>query len=94
MSNNIHIDISVYVFKEEDVYIAYCPSLDLSGYGESEMEAKKSFDSDLIHHGWRFGKTIQYPKITSLIRHNETFKNLLDNVDYKKYSKTYQPTLV
>ena len=28
----ISISVSVFLFKEENAYIAYCPSLDLSGY--------------------------------------------------------------
>ena len=28
----MEVSLSVYVFKENDVFVAYCPSLDLSGY--------------------------------------------------------------
>ena len=31
-------------FKEGDNFIIYSPALDLSGYGKSEAEAKKSFN--------------------------------------------------
>ena len=40
---NIDIDVSVYLFKEDNNVIAYCPSLDLSGYGSTQKEAKNSF---------------------------------------------------
>ena len=38
-----HIGLSLIEFKEDDVTIIYSPALDLSGYGQSEEEAKKSF---------------------------------------------------
>ena len=33
----------MYLFKEGESYIVYCPALDLSAYGDSEDHAKKSF---------------------------------------------------
>lgn len=42
--NNIKISVSVYLFKEGDTYIAYCPSLDLSGYDTTEDTAKADFE--------------------------------------------------
>lgn len=41
--HNLQITLDVYVFMEDDIYIAYAPSLDLSGYGETEEEAMDSF---------------------------------------------------
>lgn len=38
------LSVSVIVFKENDVYIAYCPSLDLSGYDHTEEAAKRDFE--------------------------------------------------
>ena len=35
----IGMTISVLFFKENDVWIAYCPSLDLSGYDTTEEKA-------------------------------------------------------
>ena len=40
---NLSLNISVYLFKEDSTVIAYCPSLDLSGYGLTNKEAKDSF---------------------------------------------------
>lgn len=37
------ISVSVFLFKEGDTYIAYCPSLDLSGYDTTEDLAKADF---------------------------------------------------
>ena len=39
----INLVLGVYIFTEEGIYIAYCPALDISGYGENEQEAKQSF---------------------------------------------------
>ena len=40
--SQVNLVLGVYIFTEEKTYIAYCPALDLSGYGESELEAKQS----------------------------------------------------
>lgn len=42
-NGDFEISISVIMFQEEQNTIVYCPSLDLSGYGGSEDEAKDSF---------------------------------------------------
>ena len=42
--NTIKISVSVFVFKEGETYIAYCPSLDLSGYDTTEEKAKSDFE--------------------------------------------------
>lgn len=34
----------VIIFRENNFVIAYCPTLELSGYGYSEKEARDSFD--------------------------------------------------
>lgn len=39
----ISVMLGVYLFKEDNVFITYCPALDLSGYGYDEREAKLSF---------------------------------------------------
>jgi len=43
-ASNITLKLSVVLFKEDGTFIAYCPALDLSGYGKTESEAKKSFE--------------------------------------------------
>ena len=40
----MEVSVSVYVFKENDVYVAYCPSLDLSGYDSTEEAARQDFE--------------------------------------------------
>ncbi len=37
-----NLNIKVEIFREEDLYVALCPSLNVSSYGESVEEAKKS----------------------------------------------------
>ena len=43
-NSGISVSVSVYIFKEGDVFIAYCPSLDLSGYDTTEEKAKSDFE--------------------------------------------------
>ena len=43
-NGNVEINVSLFVFKEGDTYIAYCPSLDLSGYDLTEESARADFD--------------------------------------------------
>ena len=40
----IKINVSVFLFKEDEVFHAYCPELDLIGYDYTEDGAKKSFE--------------------------------------------------
>ena len=40
----IKVDVSVILIKEDDVFHAYCPELDLVGYDYTEDGAKKSFE--------------------------------------------------
>lgn len=40
----MEVSVSVYVFKENDVFVAYCPSLDLSGYDRTEEAARLDFE--------------------------------------------------
>ena len=47
-NNGIFIKLSVYVFKEDNAYISYCPSLDLSGCGNDINEAKDSMEKTLM----------------------------------------------
>ncbi len=47
------IKVSVVQFIEDDVVIVYCPSLDLSGYGNSDFEAQESFKT-VLHEYIRY----------------------------------------
>lgn len=43
-NSGIKANLSVFLFKEGDVYYAYCPELDLVGYDHTAKDAKKSFE--------------------------------------------------
>lgn len=50
--NNVSAELSVFVYKDMnypngDMYIAYCPELDLVGYDTTNRKARKSFESVL-----------------------------------------------
>lgn len=42
-NGSLTVTLDVYVFREDDAYIAYSPAIDLSGYGETEKDTKDSF---------------------------------------------------
>jgi hypothetical protein len=41
-TNKIVINLQVFFFQEDDIFFAYMPSLDLTGYGNTPKEAKDS----------------------------------------------------
>lgn len=43
-SNKITVNLFVILFNEEGTVIAFCPALDVYGYGKNEVEAQNSFD--------------------------------------------------
>lgn len=43
----INVKLAVVLFKENNVHIAYCPAVNVYGYGDSDSEAKKSFEVSL-----------------------------------------------
>ena len=43
----LKVALNVFFWKEDSVYFAYSPSLDVTGYGVSEDEAKTSFEITL-----------------------------------------------
>jgi hypothetical protein len=56
MENNVNmekpneftkINLAVFLVKEGDFMVAYCPALELSSYGETEKEAKIAFGDSL-----------------------------------------------
>jgi hypothetical protein len=40
---SILVNVPVLSFKEDNAHIIFCPALDLSGYGNTETQAKESF---------------------------------------------------
>ena len=47
---SVEISVSLFTFKEGDVYIVYCPSLDLSGYDRDEAVAIDDFNTMLTEY--------------------------------------------
>ena len=45
--NSIVVKIEVHFFEEGDYVVAYCPALELSSYGDNEVEAKAAFEEVL-----------------------------------------------
>lgn len=43
-SERINSELTIFLFKEDDNFIAYSPALDLSGYGKTEDDARASFN--------------------------------------------------
>ena len=43
-NEKINSELAIFLFKEDENYIAYSPALDLSGYGKTEEEARNSFN--------------------------------------------------
>lgn len=40
----VGISVSVYLFRDGDTFVAYCPSLDLTGYDLTEEAARSDFE--------------------------------------------------
>jgi len=49
MSKLKKIDLELILFftKEDKYIVAYCPALELTGYGKTQSEAKKSFEENI-----------------------------------------------
>ena len=41
---SFEVGVTVLVLREEQYYVAYCPALELSSYGETEQEARSAFE--------------------------------------------------
>lgn len=42
--SSIQVQVDVLIFEEHGSYVAYCPALEVSSYGDTKDEAKKAFD--------------------------------------------------
>lgn len=81
----IRVTLDVYVFMEDNTYIAYAPSLDLSGYGKSEEDAIKSF-SIVIEEYFSYGLS-NNTLIKDLRAHgwkNKSFRQRIHKEDFFK----------
>lgn len=41
---SFNVDVQVALFKEDDIWVAYCPALEVSSYGDDEEEARSAFE--------------------------------------------------
>jgi hypothetical protein len=46
----VTLSLTLIIFSEESTCLAYCPALDLSGYGNDEEEARQSFSTTLSEY--------------------------------------------
>ena len=46
-TTGINLEVEVFIVKESKYYVAYCPSLELSAYGDNADKAMKSFKTEL-----------------------------------------------
>jgi len=46
-NKEVEVSISIFLWEEESIFYVYSPALDLTGYGLSEEEARKSFETVL-----------------------------------------------
>jgi hypothetical protein len=46
-SSNIVLNLEVQLYKEDKYFIAFCPALNLSAYGNTEVKAKKAFEIEM-----------------------------------------------
>lgn len=46
-NNKYNVYIDVIIVKEDNYYVAYCPSLDLSAYADSIEKAERAFEKNL-----------------------------------------------
>lgn len=79
--NSVKVNVSVYVFLDTDypkpnMWIAYCPSLNIIGYGYGEDAAKKDFEFMLDEY------------FTEQLK-NKTLEQDLKNFGWKKYNKAF-----
>lgn len=42
--NYVQVQVDVLLFEEHGSFVAYCPALELSSYGDDAEDAKKAFD--------------------------------------------------
>jgi len=44
---SVEVKVDVLLIKEGDFFVAFCPSLNISSYGDTDKDAKKAFDAAL-----------------------------------------------
>ena len=93
----IGVEVSVFLYKEDKIYYALCPALDIIGYGNTEKEAKESFQimikeiiTDAVRRGTLFAMLQAYgwdrtqpPKTTDLINRYEGLADIINGKAYR-----------
>ncbi|MGV8964276.1 MAG: hypothetical protein ACOH2V_12980 [Candidatus Saccharimonadaceae bacterium] len=80
--NKITVNLSVILFNEEETVIAFCPALDIYGYGVNQEEAKSSFDIAIDEYfKYTINKNTLFTDLTSRgwkVHGSKTKKSRLD----------------
>lgn len=42
--NSLKVNVQVALFQEDGIWVAYCPALEVSSYGDEKEEAKQAFE--------------------------------------------------
>lgn len=42
--NSVNVNVQIVLFQEDGMWVAYCPALELSSYGDDQEEAKEAFE--------------------------------------------------
>jgi predicted RNase H-like HicB family nuclease len=42
--NSLNVSVEVALFQEDGIWVAYCPALEVSSYGDNKDEAKDAFE--------------------------------------------------
>lgn len=73
-SSSVKVRLSLIMFSEDDMQIVYCPAMDVSGYGRTELEARESFETS-------FDQFLEYTI------HKKTFSEELKKLGWKLHGK-------
>ena len=46
-ADSFHVNVEVLLFEEHGSFVAYCPALELSSYGDDKNDAKNAFEEAL-----------------------------------------------
>ena len=97
----LSLSLSVILYEEDKIHYAYCAALDILGYGNTEDEARKSFEimvkeilEDAVSNGnletmlkyYGWNKT-EPPKTSDLIARSSTLAEIIDNKPYRSIKK-------
>lgn len=45
LRNSINVTVQVVLFQEDGIWVAYCPALELSSYGDDKDDAREAFEA-------------------------------------------------